>query len=112
MQREREPRGFEKLSQLQKRIMVALLSPDYAAMSRREFNGAIYRDYFDGDSLTARASLSRALRRLESRNYIIRANGSYRLNDDINVGAYAIAALIVVDLLARHEVNSPTKSEA
>ena len=93
MTRYREPQGFDKLSRLQKVIMVALLDPKYAAMKRREFNTWVYEGLFQETSPSTRASLSRSLRSLEKREYIVRSKGCYRLNDDINIGALAIAVL-------------------
>jgi hypothetical protein len=52
--------SYEKLSQLQKLVMVALLEPRYAVMKRREFNRLIKRLYYGKDSRVATSSLSRA----------------------------------------------------
>jgi hypothetical protein len=84
--------------------MLRLLNPKLAALSRREFNACLYQDYFDGeDSPSARASLSRALRRLEQRDYIIRTQGCYQLNPDIGAGAYAVAGCIAIAVLKSQE---------
>src|SRR6516165_3305885 len=73
--------SYEKLSQLQKLILVALLEPRYAVMKRREFNRTIKRLYWGNDSRVATSSLSRAYQRLEDREYIVRFDGRWRLTD-------------------------------
>src|SRR6516225_9458479 len=74
--REREPQGYEKLSRLQKFILVALMHPKYAAMPRPQFTRFIYQRYFEQDQKTnaARASVSRAYRRLEERGFVVRTH--------------------------------------
>ena len=73
--------SFEKLSQLQRLILVALCEPRYAVMKRREFNRTIKRLYWGNDSRVATSSLSRAYQRLEDRQYIVRFGGRWRLTD-------------------------------
>jgi len=73
--------SYEKLSQLQKLILVALSEPRYAVMKRREFNRTIKRLYWGNDSRVGTSSLSRAYQRLEDRQYIVRFGGCWRLTD-------------------------------
>src|SRR5690242_12815049 len=73
--------SYEKLSQLQKLILVALSEPRYAVMKRRAFNRAIKRLYYGKNSRVATASLSRAYQRLEDRQYIARSGGRWTLAD-------------------------------
>jgi hypothetical protein len=77
---EEELQGFERLSPFQKFIMVALLDPKYAEMSRRTFNQFIYQDWFgDGYSSSNSASRSRTLRKLERRGFIEGKGGCWNL---------------------------------
>jgi hypothetical protein len=71
--------SFEKLSELQKFILVALMEPRYAAARPREFAAAIRRLYWGRDSPNTRKSLSRALQRLEQRGYIMRLDRHWQL---------------------------------
>ena len=71
--------SFEKLSELQKFILVALMEPRYAAAKPREFAAAIRRLYWGRDSPSTRKSLSRALQRLERRGYIMRVDRHWQL---------------------------------
>jgi hypothetical protein len=73
--------SYEKLSQLQRLILVALSEPRYAVMKRREFNRTIKRLYYGKDSRVATSSLSRAYQRLEDRQYIVRFGGRWKLTD-------------------------------
>jgi hypothetical protein len=73
--------SYEKLSQLQKLILVALLEARYAVLKRREFNRTIKRLYYGKDSRVATSSLSRAYQRLEDRGYIARSGGRWQLTD-------------------------------
>ena len=73
--------SYEKLSQLQKLILVALSEPRYAVMKRREFNRTVKRLYYGKDSRAATVSLSRAYQRLEDRQYIARSGGRWKLTD-------------------------------
>src|SRR5215469_14373028 len=73
--------SYEKLSQLQKLILVALLEPRCAVMKRREFNRLIKGLYYGKDSRVATSSLSRAYQRLEDRQYIARFGGRWKLTD-------------------------------
>jgi hypothetical protein len=73
--------SYEKLSQLQKLILVALSEPRYAVMKRRSFNRTIKRLYYGKDSRVATSSLSRAYQRLEDRQYISRSGGRWKLSD-------------------------------
>jgi hypothetical protein len=77
--------SFEKLSQLQKLILVGLSEPRYAVMKRREFNRLIKRLYYGKDSRVATSSLSRAYQRLEERQYILRFRGCWKLTDPTDV---------------------------
>jgi hypothetical protein len=73
--------SYEKLSQLQKLILVALSEPRYAVMKRRAFNRTIKRLYYGKDSRVATSSLSRAYQRLEDRQCIVRFGGRWKLTD-------------------------------
>ena len=73
--------SYEKLSQLQKLILVALLEARYAVLKRREFNRTIKRLYYGKDSRVATSSLSRSYQRLEDRQYIMRLGGRWKLTD-------------------------------
>ncbi len=68
--------SFEKLSQLQKLILVALSEASYTVMKRRAFNRTIKRLYYGKDSRVATSSLSRAYQRLEDRQYIVRSRST------------------------------------
>ena len=71
--------SFEKLSELQKFILVALMEPKLAAARPREFAAAIRRLYWGRDTPNTRKSLSRALQRLEQRGYIMRLGRRWQL---------------------------------
>jgi hypothetical protein len=73
--------SYEKLSQLQKLILVALSEPRYAVMKRRAFNQLVKRLYYGKDSRVATSNLSRAYQRLEDRQYIARSDGRWTLTD-------------------------------
>ena len=73
--------SFEKLSELQRLILVALSEPRYAVMKRRAFNRTLKRLYWGKDSRAATSSLSRAYQRLEDRQYIVRFGGRWKLTD-------------------------------
>jgi hypothetical protein len=73
--------SYERLSQLQKLILVALCEPRYAVMKRREFNRLVKRLYYGKDSRVAASSLSRTYQRLEDRQYIARFGGRWKLSD-------------------------------
>jgi hypothetical protein len=73
--------SYEKLSQLQKLILVALLEARYAVLKRRESNRTIKRLYYGNDSRVATSSLSRAYQRLEDRRYIARFGRRWKLTD-------------------------------
>jgi hypothetical protein len=70
-----------KLSQLQKLTLVVLCEPRYALLKRREFRQLIKQRYYGQDSPAVQAALSRALRRLEERDYIMRRDGRWQLTD-------------------------------
>jgi hypothetical protein len=72
--------SYEKLSQLQKLILVALSAPRYAVMKRRAFK----RHYYGKDSHAATSSLSRAYQRLEGGRYIARSGGRWTLGANKN----------------------------
>src|SRR5215469_8177836 len=76
--------SYEKLSQLQKLILVALCEPRYAVMKRRQFNRLIKRLYYGKDSRVATSSLSRAYQRLEDRQYLLRFGGRWELTNSDN----------------------------
>jgi hypothetical protein len=76
--------SYEKLSQLQKLILVALCEPRYPITKRREFNRLIKRLYYGRDSRVATSSRSRACQRLEDRKYILRFGGRWELTNSDN----------------------------
>jgi hypothetical protein len=71
--------SFEKLSELQKFILVALMEAKLAAARPRELAAAIRRLYWGRDSPSTRKSLSRALQRLERRGYIMHVDQHWQL---------------------------------
>src|SRR6516225_6395699 len=71
--------SFQKLSELQKFILVALMEPKFATARPREFAAAIRRLYWGRDTPNTRKSLSRALQRLEQRGYIMRLDRHWQL---------------------------------
>jgi hypothetical protein len=73
--------SFEKLSELQKFVLVALMETALAARGPREFALAIRRLYWGRDTPSTRKSLSRALGRLEQRGYIMRLDRHWQLTD-------------------------------
>src|SRR5262249_33903832 len=105
--RDREPTGCEKLSRLQKVILIMLLDSSYAELSRRDFNQAVYDNFFQENSKSNRASLSRSYRRLEERGLIIRAHGQWQLTDDSGV---LMAALALISLKEKIEIDAEEKS--
>jgi hypothetical protein len=94
------------LSKLQKFIMVALLAPKHMAMSRREFSKFVYGYWFSEDSPSARASLSRAYRRLEDRGFLKREHGQWRLTTDLDDNGFVVASLVAL------EITENSKSDA
>jgi len=77
---------MDKLSGLQRMILLALLSPDHLVKTQRERNAELYKVFFDCDTDSdylpaAQASLSRAYRRLETRGFIKRVQGRWKLTD-------------------------------
>jgi len=69
--RKRDLESNEKLSKLQRFILVALLESKYAAMSQKEFNQFIYNTWFRKYwAATAQASLSRTYKRLKARGFL------------------------------------------
>jgi DNA-binding HxlR family transcriptional regulator len=86
--------SFEKLSELQKFILVALMEPRYAAARPREFAAAIRRLYWCRDTPNTRKSLSRALQRLEQRGYIMRLDRHWQLTDSDPSNNGAIVAIM------------------
>ena len=82
----KRPVSLDKLSQLQKLTLVALLEPRYSCLKGREFRSLIKRLYWGKTHAQARGpavavSLSRALARLEERGYIVRFAGGWQLTD-------------------------------
>jgi hypothetical protein len=71
--------SFEKLSKLQKFILVVLTESQYSAATLREFSAAIRQLYWGRDTPSTRKSLSRALQRLEQRGYIMRLDRHWQL---------------------------------
>jgi hypothetical protein len=64
--------NVQKLSKLQNFIMVTLLAPDAQALTRKEFSRYVYAKYYGHDKPSAKASLSRAYRRLMQRGFLRR----------------------------------------
>jgi hypothetical protein len=87
--------SYEKLSQLQRLILVALSEPRYAVMKRREFNRTIKRLYWGQDSRVATSSLSRAYQRLEDRQYIVRFGGRWELTNSNPLDNGVVLAFLV-----------------
>jgi hypothetical protein len=91
--------SYGKLSKLQRFIMMCVLTPEGEAMSRREFSRMIYEKFFGEETASNRASLSRAYRRLEHREYLRRVNGCWKLNNETADGnGILIAGLLWLDL--------------
>jgi hypothetical protein len=96
---------MDKLSKLQKWILVSLLDPSNLAKSQRERNAEIYREFFGCDPdlhdlSTVQASLSRAYRRLESRGLIRRGErGKWDLTTAMHD---AQGVLLVPGIVAAH----------
>ena len=63
---------MKKLSRLQKHVIVTLLAPSARELTKREFSQYVYSEFFERESRSAQASLSRAYKRLESRGYLKR----------------------------------------
>jgi RIO-like serine/threonine protein kinase len=63
---------MKKLSRLQKHVIVTLLAPSAREMTKREFSHYVYTEFFERESRSAQASLSRAYKRLEQRGYLKR----------------------------------------
>jgi hypothetical protein len=66
---------MKKLSRLQKHVIVTLLAPSARELTKREFSQYVYDEFFEGESRSTQASLSRAYRRLEKRGYLKRGRG-------------------------------------
>jgi hypothetical protein len=71
--------SFQKLSELQKFVLVALMEPRFVTAWPREFHAAIRRLYWGRDTPSTRKSLSRALQHLEQRGYIMRLDRHWQL---------------------------------
>jgi hypothetical protein len=71
--------SFQKLSELQKFVLVALMEPRFVTARPREFHAAIRRLYWGRDTPSTRKSLSRALQHLEQRGYIMRLDRHWQL---------------------------------
>ena len=101
---ERAASSYQKLSKLQRLIMLTLLDATKASLPRREFSKFIY-DYYFGEgepTPSTQASLSRAYRRLEDRGYIIRIHGRFQLttgNDNLDDNGYLVAYMLASDAL-------------
>jgi hypothetical protein len=70
-----------RLSKLQRLILVALSEPRFALMTRREFRRAIKHLYWGRDDRVTIASLCQSLARLEERRYLLRTRGHWQLTD-------------------------------
>ena len=91
--------SYQKLSELQRFILMCVFTPEGQAMSRREFSRMVYEKFFGAETASTRASLSRAYRRLEQREYLQRVNGCWKLNDKVGHGdGTVIAGLLWIDL--------------
>ena len=76
-----------RLSRLQRFVLVALVDKEFSAKTQRELNAEIYTLFFNCGNHpeylpAARASLSRAYRRLESHGFIKRVRGRWELSND------------------------------
>jgi hypothetical protein len=60
----------EKLSGLQKFILVSLLIPQRQLLSRKKFSRYVYEKYFGAEAPSIRANLSRAYERLQDRGFL------------------------------------------
>jgi hypothetical protein len=83
--------SHEKLSRLQRFIMIALLETRFMAMPRREFSQFVYKTWFKRESPAVRSSLSRAYQRLEAREFLIRKQGCWRLTEEMGSAGYVEA---------------------
>ena len=88
---EREAASYQKLSRLQRFIMMALLELRFTTMPRREFSKFVYKTWFKDDSPAARVSLSRSYQRLEARDFLIRKQGCWRLTETLRGDGYIVA---------------------
>jgi hypothetical protein len=82
--------SHEKLSRLQRFIMIALLETRFMAMPRREFSQFVYKTWFKRESPAVRSSLSRAYQRLEAREFLIRRQGCWRLTTEMHSNGYIV----------------------
>ena len=58
---------------LQKHVIVTLLAPSAQEWTKREFSQYVYDEFFEGETRSRQASLSRAYKRLEKRDYLKRS---------------------------------------
>ena len=91
----------EKLSALQKFILVSLLVPRRQAMSRKEFSRYVYEKYFGADAPSIRASLSRAYRRLQDRGFLGTKRNRWSLTQDGFEENGFVAALVELNELVK-----------
>jgi hypothetical protein len=105
---------MDRLSKLQRLILISLLDESNLIKDQRARNVEIYRTFFDcGDYPqyipAARASLSRAYRRLENRGLIRRIRGAWYLNDeDLTKNGALVAGLEYLRLVEEMEaLNLP-----
>jgi hypothetical protein len=97
---------LDKLSTLQKFILVSLIVPQRALLPRRKFSQEIYCYYFGQETPSTRASLSRAYRRLEERGFLIRSKSCWRLTQELSDDNG-----LVVGILALHEFVEEAKAK-
>lgn len=71
----------ERLSKLQRLLLVMLSEPGIAVLKRRQFNRVAMWLYWGKESRVNRLSLGRALRRLETRNCVRRSAGRWVLTE-------------------------------
>ena len=72
---------MDKLSRLQRTILITLLDPEQLSKTQQDRNKWLYEYFFNGDTQSARASLSRAHRRLEERGLIQRVKRRWTLTE-------------------------------
>ena len=70
---------MKKLSRLQKHVIVTLLAPSARELTKREFSQYVYDEFFEGETRSGQASLSRAYKRLEERGYLKRSKRGWEL---------------------------------
>ena len=91
----------EKLSTLQKFILVSLLVPRKQLLSRKEFSRYVYEKYFGAETPSIKASLSRAYRRLQDRGFLVTKRRGWRLTNEIREENGFVVALVELNELVK-----------